>query len=82
MLMNCDVCNAETTPEQGVRIEPEKFRRLLAKGFGVDETNIKMLTEAGLSREQAVAMLGRQYAISQSDWLLCAECAARAKAVL
>ncbi len=79
--VTCDVCNAATTLEQGTRIKAEDFRGLLANGFGIDQTNIKMLTDSGMSRDQAIAMLGAQYATSQSDWLLCRTCATRAKAI-
>jgi hypothetical protein len=77
--VNCDVCNATVPANQGTRIAPAEFRALLAKGFGMDEMNIKMLTDAGMPREQALAMLARQYGTSQSDWLLCASCATRAR---
>lgn len=79
--MNCDVCNAATTEKQSVRVGAKEFRRLLDKGFGIDETNIKMLSDAGVSRDKAIAMLAKQYAMSQSDWLLCTACSARAKAI-
>lgn len=79
--MICDVCNETVPANQGTRIAPAEFLALLAKGFGIDETNIKMLTDAGMPREQAVAMLAKQYGTSQSDWLLCAGCASRARAL-
>lgn len=80
--MNCDVCNVTVSANQGTRIAPAEFRALLAKGFGTDETNIELLTDAGMPRDQAVAMLAKQYGESQSDWLLCASCASRARALM
>jgi hypothetical protein len=80
--MNCDVCNATVTESNSRRVPPDKFRQLLARGFGINETNVEMLTDAGLSRSQAVEMLSQQYQESQSDWLLCTSCFAKAESNL
>jgi hypothetical protein len=80
--MLCDVCNAQTTKDQSIYVAPSRFRELLAKGFGIDETNIRMLTDAGMSRDDAVAALTAQYSTSQSIWVLCPSCAAKAQALL
>jgi len=82
MLMLCDVCNAQTTKEEAIYIAPSRFRELLAQGFGIDETNIRMLTDAGMSRDAAVAALKVQYSTSQSFWVFCAGCAAKARDIL
>ena len=79
--MLCDVCSTPTTQEAGSLVSPEQFRLLLAKGWGVHESNIRMLMESGLSREQALAMLTQQHAASQSPWLLCPDCAAEARKI-
>jgi hypothetical protein len=80
--MLCDVCSTPTRREDGKVISPEDFRRLLAKGWGVHESNIRMVMESGLSRERALAMLSQHHAASQSPWFLCPECAAQAKNVM
>ncbi|OGA45456.1 MAG: hypothetical protein A3F74_08580 [Betaproteobacteria bacterium RIFCSPLOWO2_12_FULL_62_58] len=77
--MTCDVCNASITEQDAARVSAEQFRALLTKGFGIDETNIRMLVETGIPREQAIELLTRQYSTSQSDWLLCTDCAGKAK---
>ncbi len=80
--MRCDVCNAAATPEAGERITPDVFTYLLDNGFGLDETNIKMLTDAGMPRSAAEAALTEQYRQSTSDWFLCPRCAAKAMAMM
>ena len=79
--MLCDVCNATVPSGDGERITPEVFIYLMDKGFGLDETNVKMLTDAGMSRSAAEAVLKEQYRCSGSDWLLCSDCAAKAKTI-
>lgn len=80
--MVCDVCNLEVTELDSRVVPVEEFRELLARGFGIDETNIEMLTSAGLLREQAVTMLAQQYSGMNSDWLLCGKCFAESRALL
>jgi len=80
--MLCDVCNAPTTREAGILVAPERFRLLLAKGWGVHESNIRMVMQSGGSREEALAMLTQHHASSQSMWLLCPACAAEAEKLL
>jgi Trk K+ transport system NAD-binding subunit len=80
--MLCDVCNGETMKEQAIYVAPSRFRELLKQGFGIDESNISMLTDAGMSRADAVAALTAQYLTSQSFWVLCANCAAKAERLL
>ena len=81
-VMLCDVCNAKTTKEEVIYVVPSRFRELLKRGFGIDETNIRMLTDTGMSRDDAVAALTAQYLTSQSFWVLCSECTRRAEALL
>lgn len=80
--MRCDVCNAEISEDAGECITPEVFTYLLDNGFGIDETNIKMLTDIGMSRVEAEEAIKQQYRASQSDWLLCPGCAAKAEAIV
>jgi hypothetical protein len=78
----CDVCNAATDQIQGYLVSAREFRELLKRGFGIDEVNIKMLSDCGMSREKAVGLLATQYTSSLSDWLLCPKCAAQAIPIL
>ena len=78
----CDVCNAPTTRDEGSVVSPEHFGKLLAKGWGVHESSIRIAMESGLSREHSLAMLTQQHAASQSPWLLCPDCAAQARKVM
>jgi hypothetical protein len=80
--MLCDVCNATTEEKDASRIPAESFRKLLVEGFGMDETNIPMLTDAGISREAAIDMLTYNYSTTQSEWLLCPGCTAKAESIL
>ena len=80
--MLCDVCNATTALERATRISSGEFRDLLKKGFAIDETNIRMLTDSGISRTQAIEILKAQYEMSRSDWLLCSSCASKAKSTI
>lgn len=81
--MTCDVCNAPISGNEGKRIPPVEFRTLLEHGFGVDESNIEMLTAGGMmTRDQAIAALKAQYREMTTDWLLCPKCDAKASAAL
>jgi hypothetical protein len=78
--MICDVCNSTTDGKHGTRISSARFQELLNKGFGIDETNIEIITAGGhISRDEAIELIKQQYAASSSAWLLCPECAAKAK---
>jgi hypothetical protein len=70
----CDVCNAAIATKQGAAITANAFKTLLSQGFGIDPTNIEMLTGGGVNREQAIALLKQHYEVMQSDWLLCPVC--------
>jgi hypothetical protein len=80
--MLCDVCNSTVPPEAGERITPEVFTYLLDNGFGLDETNIKMLTDAGMPRSAAETALKKQYQGGKAEWLICPQCAAKAMAIM
>jgi hypothetical protein len=54
---------------------------LLSKGWGVHESNVRMLTDSGVTREQAVLTLTAHYRSLQSAWLLCLECVAQAEII-
>jgi hypothetical protein len=73
--MRCDICNASVRDGAGAKVSAERFRRLLALGFGIDPANVEMLTSSGMPKAQAVEMLKQQYMMSSSDWLLCPSCA-------
>ena len=80
--MICDVCNAPVAEDKVIRVSPDRFRQLMKQGFGIHETNIAMLADTGMSREDAVAALTAQYSVSQSFWMLCPECSEEAKKLL
>jgi len=80
--MLCDLCNASLDQEQGEWVTADAFRYLLNNGFGIHEWNIEMIVAAGVTREEAIDILRRQYAASSSDWLLCFECAQEGRARL
>ena len=80
--MRCDVCNAAIPKGTGDRITPETFIYLMDNGFGLDETNIRMLTDGGMSRAAAETALKEQYRGSISDWLLCSNCTAKAMHIM
>ena len=80
--MRCDVCNSTLNAGEGVEVPPARFRRLLERGFGIDETSIAMLTDGNLvTREQAIGMLKAQYELSGSNWLFCHLCESKAKEI-
>jgi hypothetical protein len=80
--MLCDVCN-QNVPEGGeAKVTAKMFSFLLDKGFGIDESNIQMLIDGGMSRRDAVIALKEQYRAYSSDWLLCTQCAVKAEAKL
>jgi hypothetical protein len=76
--MLCDVCNTTIPRDEGETLSPDRFRALLAKGWGVHETNISMIMTNDLSHDKAKAILHAQYTLSISPWLLCPECLTQA----
>jgi hypothetical protein len=80
--MRCDVCNAIVSNGSEKLFTPDVFNCLMDFGFGLDETNIKMLTDGGMSRQAAEAKLKEQYSHSSSDWLLCPDCTKKAESII
>ncbi len=80
--MQCDICNTHITYGAEEQITPDVFTYLIDNGFELDEINIKMLTDNGMSRSAAEDALRDQYRHSKSDWLLCPNCAAKAKDIV
>lgn len=72
--MICDVCNAEVAPNEEKTVSAEIFQDLMNHGFGIDKTNIEILTSSGMSRDEAIKALRQQYSTFTSDWLLCPNC--------
>jgi len=79
--MLCDVCNVRVDIA-APRLSANEFRSLLDRGFGINETNVQMIMEAGVSRAEAIQKLIDTYRTSQSDWVLCDECFAKARSNL
>lgn len=79
--MLCDICNA-TVFDDASRIPANEFRALLDRGFGINEINVQMVMEAGISREEAIQKLTDVYRTSQSDWVLCDSCFTKARSNL
>jgi hypothetical protein len=79
--MLCDVCNV-TVDATAPRLAAEDFRLLLDRGFGLNETNVQMVMDGGVSRAEAISRLVDAYRTSQSDWVLCGSCFAKARSNL
>jgi|JI10StandDraft_1071094.scaffolds.fasta_scaffold1513164_1 hypothetical protein len=75
----CDVCNAPLDFRQGFTVSSADFNKLLDADFGIDEYNIKMLTDTGMKRDEAIESLMATYKASTSDWLLCEKCGKKAQ---
>jgi hypothetical protein len=78
----CDICNTVLRPDQGSKIKANHFHFLLNNGFGIPDSNIAILTSSGMSPDQAINLLRKQYMASTSDWLLCPKCAVEAERTL
>ena len=76
----CDVCNSPLDHRQGFTVSALDFNKLLDVGFGIDEYNIKMITDTGVTRIDAIELLMTSYRTSTSDWLLCEKCGSHAQA--
>ena len=77
----CDVCGNETSRVKSPIYTPAEMRRVVANGFTPTEATLqRWQTERNLSREAALADWQRRVNHAQTDWLVCAECAARAAA--
>jgi len=79
--MLCDVCNA-AVDANAPRVSAEKFRMLLDRGFGINEINVQMVMDGGVSRAEAIERLTDVYRTSQSDWVLCDACFQKAESNL
>lgn len=79
--MLCDVCNV-TVDVTAQRVSALMFRKLLDRGFGINETNLQMMLQQGVPRHEAIAFLVDAYRASESDWLLCDSCFAKAQSNL
>lgn len=82
LIGNCDVCNANIFSGSGTKIPAATFRVLLERGFGIGTENLAMLTDSGITKEQAIQMLKQQYYAMESDWLLCSQCSDTSHQVL
>jgi hypothetical protein len=78
----CDVCNAQLDFRQGYTVSSADFNKLLDADFGIDEYNIKMLTDIGMKRKEAIESLMATYKKSTSDWLLCEKCGEKAQEII
>jgi len=79
--MLCDVCNV-TVDANAPRVPAERFRVLLDRGFGLNETNVQMVMDGGVSRADAIARLTAAHRTSQSDSVLCDACFQKAESNL
>ncbi len=78
-MAKCDVCGSETPRVKSPTYAPDEMRRVVANGFMPDDaTSNRWQAEQNLSREALVSDWKRRVDQSQSDWLLCPNCAARA----
>ena len=75
----CDVCNSPLDHRQGFTVSAPDFNKLLDVGFGIDEYNIKMITDTGVARIDAIESLKAVYKGYTSDWLLCDKCGSQAQ---
>jgi hypothetical protein len=80
--MKCDLCNTAIASGVEERIKPDVFTYLIDNGFALDQTNIQILTVAGMTCSDAERLLRDQYLRSDSDLLFCPDCAAEAKMTL
>lgn len=78
-MATCDVCNGDTSWEEGTTYSAGEFRRLVSKGFEPDGSSIALMTAFGMSRQQAISQWKTGLVQgSTTDWLLCRSCATRA----
>ncbi len=78
-MANCDVCGAETSRLKSPTYAPHDMQRVVANGFTPDDATLtRWATEKNLSREAVLSDWKHRVDHSQADWMLCANCAARA----
>ncbi len=76
---HCDVCGAETPRIKSPTYAPTDLQRVVANGFTPDEATVaRWASEQNLSREAVLSAWKQRVDRSQTDWLLCSNCAARA----
>lgn len=78
-MAQCNVCGNETPRVKSPTYTPDEMQRVVANGFAPDEATLnRWQTEKNLPREAILSDWKRRVDQSQADWLLCANCAARA----
>jgi len=79
----CDVCSTEIKVGEGTPYSANAFRQLVANGFEPGEEYGKISAMGGMSRQEAVNRWKAELvAQSQTGWLLCPKCNARAQLFL
>lgn len=82
----CDVCNETMSLESGTGYTADEFRKLVSEGFRPEgETNAVMMTVAkgiGYSADVFTELWKLQVRDSQTGWLLCPSCAAKARKII
>ncbi len=78
-MATCDVCSAPASRAKNPVYTADEIRQLVSNGFELDESTISTLTMGGMiPREQVVAQWGKKVAQTDTEWLLCPDCAGRA----
>lgn len=78
-MANCDVCGTETSRVKSPTYAPSDMQRVVANGFTPDDTTVaRWVAEQNLSRAAILSAWKQRVERSQTDWLLCPPCAARA----
>jgi hypothetical protein len=76
----CDVCNASTSFAEGTTYTATDFRRLVSRGFQPPASMFALTAAFGMSQREALeGWKNTIVATSETDWLLCPSCAAKAK---
>lgn len=76
----CDVCNATIEAGEATAYSAEQFRGLVANGFEPGEETFQLAATFGISRQESLRNWKNELvAQSESGWLLCPKCNARAR---
>jgi tetratricopeptide (TPR) repeat protein len=79
----CDVCNAAIEKGEGAAYTADQFRILVAHGFEPGEEAFQLAASFGISRQDSLSRWKNELvAQSESGWLLCPRCNARAQIFL
>jgi tetratricopeptide (TPR) repeat protein len=79
----CDVCNATIEEGEGTAYSADQFRALVANGFEPGEEAFQLAAMFGISRQESLRNWKNELvAQSESGWLLCPKCNARAQLFL